>query len=63
MVKVRIEGETAESAALVGAIVTKALRDAGVKVTRWNDVGRNEVRTCIKDARDNEAQVAVMEMR
>jgi hypothetical protein len=59
MVKVKIEGAGAN---LISALITKALRDAGVKVNLWYDVTPGEVASCRRDATKCGDDVSVVSM-
>lgn len=60
MIKIQISGGNND---LVGSIITKALRDAGVTVSSWSDAKPREVAKCVRDAKAEGRQVVVVAMR
>lgn len=59
MIKVTVEGK---SARIVSSIITKALRDAGIKTTSHYDVTPSEVANCRREATRDDSQVSVVAM-
>lgn len=59
MIKITVEGQNAH---IVSSLVTKALREAGIKTNHHYYVTPAEVANCRRDAARDEAHVSVVAM-
>lgn len=59
MVKIKIEGPGAE---IISRLITKSLRDGGLKVNSWGRTTPSEVASCRRDATREKADVSIVSM-
>lgn len=59
MIKIQISGGSND---LVGSIVAKALKDAGISTSSWSDTLPKEVAKCVRDAKAESRQAVVIAM-
>lgn len=57
MMKITVSGGYNE---IIAAMISKTLKDAGLSVSEWTEVKQGEVSKCMRYARKDSAQVAVL---
>lgn len=60
MIKIVISGG---ANSLIGDILGRALSNAGISVSRWDDATKNEIAKCVRDAKEEGKHIVLIAMK